>query len=63
MAKLLGYDFEIIYKSSENRAADALSRVHIEASLLAISGPTWTDLTKVQLEVANDPHFAKILSN
>lgn len=38
LTKLLGYDYEIVYKSGqENKVADALSRVGINSSLLAVT--------------------------
>lgn len=60
LSKLLGYDYEIWYKSGkENRAADALSRVHssnletlaissVNPSLLVEIQQSWQDDSKLQ---------------
>lgn len=54
-AKLLGYDFEIVYKEgSLNKAADALSRRNEEGELAAISVPTWIDWTQVRAAIEAD---------
>ena len=50
LAKLLGYDFEILYgPSKHNLAADALSRV-LDASLLAISSREFTFVQDLRTE-------------
>ncbi|GJZ65324.1 ty3-gypsy retrotransposon protein, partial [Tanacetum coccineum] len=55
VTKLLGYDFEVLYKPGrENTVADALSRVDIP-SMLAISYPTATWLDDIRTYFATDP--------
>ncbi|GKC42238.1 ty3-gypsy retrotransposon protein [Tanacetum coccineum] len=55
VTKLLGYDFEVLYKlGRENTVADALSRVDIP-SMLAISYPTATWLDDIRDYYATDP--------
>ncbi|GJT64869.1 ty3-gypsy retrotransposon protein [Tanacetum coccineum] len=54
VTKLLGYDFEVLYKPGrENTVADALSRVDIP-SMLAISYPTATWLDDIRDYYATD---------
>ena len=61
-AKLLGYDFSIVYKEGRlNRAADALSRRDNEQmELTALSRPIWADWSAAQSSVASDPQLQKI---
>nr|GFB38121.1 Ty3/gypsy retrotransposon protein [Tanacetum cinerariifolium] len=55
VTKLLGYDFEVLYKPGrENTVADALSRVDIP-SMLAISYPTATWLDDIRDYCVTDP--------
>ncbi|KAK8921716.1 hypothetical protein KSP39_PZI020354 [Platanthera zijinensis] len=55
LTKLLGYDYEIVYKQGkENVVADALSRLP-ESSLSHISGPVIESLEEIQAEVQQDP--------
>lgn len=59
LAKLIGYDFEIVYKKgSTNRAADALSRRGEsgakERELQMISRPFWQDFNDILREVEED---------
>lgn len=55
IAKLLGHQFDIIYKlGKENRAANALSTVMEEGELQALSRPNWLDAEKLQQEMQKD---------
>lgn len=54
-AKLLGYDFEIIYKEGvNNKAANALSRRHEDGELAAITFLKWLDWPALVAEVRAD---------
>ncbi|KAL4578162.1 hypothetical protein LXL04_014281 [Taraxacum kok-saghyz] len=61
VAKLLGYQFTIVYKPGcENRAADSLSRI-TEGSLQAIlSAPSWLDGDQLLAGADRDPYIQKI---
>lgn len=65
LAKLLGYDFEIIYKTgSSNKVADALSRKMEETEeevkeLRVLSRPYWQSFEEVIKEVETDEHLRK----
>ncbi|PNX98963.1 Ty3/gypsy retrotransposon protein [Trifolium pratense] len=61
--KLLGYQFDIVYKPGvENRGADALSRLPENGDLMtAISYPVWEEGTVIQEEVHNDKFLLKII--
>lgn len=62
MAKLLGYDFDIVYKmGATNKAADALSRWHEEKELRVLSRPFWQDTQQIDVEVQADPVLKKII--
>ena len=62
LTKLLGYDFDIVYKPGlENRAADALSRLHQDISLAVLSVPSLISLPDLQTHVLADPSLAKIV--
>lgn len=63
LSKLLGYDYEIIYRSgSSNRAADALSRVHDDSgSLHVISSPTFTGIDEISRECHEDSDMRSII--
>lgn len=63
MAKLLGYNFEIIYKlGKENRGADALSRSRDEMELNnMIYFPVWLDWQEINAEVHADEKLRKII--
>ncbi|CAH9076384.1 unnamed protein product [Cuscuta epithymum] len=62
VAKLLGYDFDIEYKTGiSNTAADALSRRGEEAELAAISIPEWIGLADIEEEQRNDTNLRDII--
>lgn len=63
LAKLLGYNFEIIYKlGKENRQADALSRSREEMELNnVIYFPVWLDWQEINAEVHTDEKLRKII--
>ncbi|KAK8957341.1 hypothetical protein KSP39_PZI000693 [Platanthera zijinensis] len=61
LTKLLGYDYEIVYKKGkENTVADALSRFP-EGSLSHVSGPVIASLDDIQAEVLQDPALRAIV--
>ena len=61
MMKLIGFDFEIFYRAgSENKVADALSRIPVEAQLNVISVPSLLDLEAVEKEVQEDEKLKNI---
>lgn len=60
--KLLGYDYEIVYKKGvENLAADALSRIPKHAELHTLSIQTWPTFEFIKEEQHNDPKLQKIV--
>ena len=62
VTKLLGFDYEIIYKKgSENLVADALSRLPKQAELVAISIPICETLEVIRREWANNPKIQNII--
>ncbi|CAH9096892.1 unnamed protein product [Cuscuta europaea] len=62
VAKLLGYDFEIEYKTgSSNAAADALSRRGEELELVAVSVPEWLGLANIEEEQKRDTILQEII--
>ncbi|KAI5420541.1 hypothetical protein KIW84_044369 [Lathyrus oleraceus] len=63
MAKLLGFDFEVVYKVGvENKVVDTLSRQHEDAELQTIkSYPIWQQSSQLQQEVSNDPLLKNIV--
>jgi len=67
LAKLMGYDFDIVYKAGKtNKAADALSRVMEDtasekAKSLIISRPYWPGAEQIQEEVLKDGDLQKII--
>ncbi|KAK8934297.1 hypothetical protein KSP39_PZI014692 [Platanthera zijinensis] len=61
LTKLMGYDYEIVYKQGrENVVADALSRLP-ESSLSHVSGPVVTTLDEIQAAVLQDPELRTII--
>lgn len=65
IAKLFGYDFEISYKKgSENRAADALSRLPmVDLVVLTFSTPVHSFMPEIQASWETDPELAAIIAN
>ena len=64
LSKLLGYDFEIVYKQGKsNRVADALSRQEEEGELNGMTRPYWLDAATVTSETQKDPHLSKIIAD
>lgn len=63
-AKLLGYDFEVVYKEgATNKAADALSRRHEDVEFSAISTPKWLDWSGLQSEIRADPDLSLVVAD
>ncbi|KAL0548486.1 hypothetical protein IC582_012939 [Cucumis melo] len=61
LIKLVGFDFEIRYKAGpENKVADALSRIPIEAELNAITVPSLLDITVIEKEVQENEKLKAI---
>lgn len=61
MTKLMAYDFEIQYKpGSDNRVADALSRVSHEVELAALSIPHVLHWEAIKTEVDTDEFLQKV---
>ena len=59
IVKLMGYDYEILYRPGiDNKAADALSRVHGE--LAALSSPQHSWLTEIHKEGRTHPEMLKL---
>ena len=62
LTKLMGFDFEIQYRSGlENKATDALSRIPGKAELHAISIPSWVDWAQLRSDISKDPQLQQIL--
>ncbi|KAD7116687.1 hypothetical protein E3N88_03955 [Mikania micrantha] len=63
VAKLLGYDFEILYKPGRsNRAADALSRQAEGGQCATLeSGPVWIQGAKLVAEAQADPGIQQLM--
>ncbi|KAL0551677.1 hypothetical protein IC582_010766 [Cucumis melo] len=61
LMKLVGFDFEIRYQARpENKAADVLSRIPIEAELNVIIVPSLLDITVIEREVQEDEKLKAI---
>lgn len=65
LTKLLGLNYKILYKKgTENRVADALSRIQhnppVQVSALSLAQPTW--LTEIQSTYLQDEISTKLLS-
>ncbi|KAL6550581.1 hypothetical protein OROMI_021069 [Orobanche minor] len=65
LAKLMGYQFTILYKpGKDNRAADALSRMHEGAELSAlVTYPQWLDAELLTEGVESDTHLQKVIQD
>lgn len=62
VSKLMGYDYEIIYKKGvENVVADALSRLPGQAELSALSVPLFVGLNEIKEEVATDKEMQELI--
>ncbi|PNY02508.1 retrotransposon-related protein [Trifolium pratense] len=64
LAKLLGYQFDVLYKpGGDNKAADALSRCYGDGELNAIvSYPKWLEGQKLLQEVHQDSDIQKLVA-
>ncbi|KAA0051934.1 ty3-gypsy retrotransposon protein [Cucumis melo var. makuwa] len=61
LMKLMGFDFEIFYRAGlENKAADALSCIPMEAQLNVIAVPSILDITVIEKEVQEDTKLRAI---
>jgi hypothetical protein len=64
-AKLLGYDFEIVYKQGRlNKGADALSRIHEAGENCAMYSQTeWLQGEQLKAEIQTDEKLQKIITD
>jgi hypothetical protein len=64
-AKLLGYDFEVVYKQGKlNRGADALSRMHEGIELQNMTSYLqWEQTPLIKEEIQNDDELQKIIGD
>jgi hypothetical protein len=64
-AKLLGYDFEVVYKQGKlNRGADALSRMHEGIELQNMTSYLqWEQTPLIKEEIQNDDESQKIIGD
>lgn len=61
VSKLLGYDYELVYKKgAENRVADALSRQPEPAELALLSSPTFPFLSALRTATTADPDLVQV---
>ncbi|TYJ96446.1 Transposon Tf2-6 polyprotein [Cucumis melo var. makuwa] len=64
LAKLLGYTFDVEYKSEvENKAAYALSRISPTVQLCTITAPVFLDLQIIKEEVERDAKLRKVVAD
>jgi hypothetical protein len=63
-AKLLGFDFDIVYKPGKlNKGADALSRIHEGGELCMVTTSLqWKDAEVLREEFTQDEHLQKIVA-
>lgn len=63
LAKLMGYDFEVVYKpGQQNRATDSLSRLHDKGDYFSlVSSPSWKDSEALLKEARSDPQLVSIV--